>query len=655
MKKGKKIAAFALSILALATFAVPAIASEPFFGASAQTIADFDVTDIETDLQDIDEKEYPADEDGETKVIRFQEYCYSLYAENSAEYGLYLYVYNPTEKAIGKTENTVNMAVSYDKNGEPSAYENIPLTLLDKTDNNRFIKFKVTDASSFLKRVNAYAALHNGERRYDVADINLFFADGSPAEATNASKTYVWTGFGVGMNNNAESSLACNVESLETLTLDVKHTYFRDTTGENVQSTETVHSVYFAVPNDVLDAYGALYRIHAEYLSAHLKPSLVLGDKDVYNEVSKYLWRDMSTHNESLDYQIFGGLNQITMGPVGFSSEYSFNYKNDGVGFWIPDRFADWLFDDFTYIFSNSSVSPLYMLFGTDSWAENSADSFTVSSETLKKEMLNSGKNPLSTENIIGADGEYSRAIFSHVDDKKTDITLTADDTFDLTKTVYNDQWFLWDIFGNGHGYGSHYEKVFTELPVIYKIDEGAFLYEDYVNAQNLLVAEEDFPDLKKAYINATANNESLFLFRYRVTDYEAHEAYIFKEKSEDEFELVSTNGYFFEQDVDLLFDIIDVMFLDDEGTETVLGVVSKPTDYAPSATRPSNTTTDKTPIWVWVALGIVGYLLLCYIGHKVYPTVPFFLAVFHGLWYVITLPFRGIVWIFRKIKGRDR
>ena len=51
-----------------------------------------------------------------------------------------------------------NMAVSYKDDGTPAENENIGLTYLDSTSNNRFYKFKVTDNATFdeLKQQKSY-------------------------------------------------------------------------------------------------------------------------------------------------------------------------------------------------------------------------------------------------------------------------------------------------------------------------------------------------------------------------------------------------------------------------------------------------------------------------------------------------------------------
>lgn len=678
MKKArKKLATLALSLFALASFVVPAVTVESVFADTQTAIEHLSMTDIEDDLQDLDKTAYPYDKNGKTKVVRFQEYCYTQQAGAKDMYGIYLYVYNPTQKKVRATSNVVNMAVEY-YNNAPTRYENIPLTLLDKTEDNRFIKFKVTDSELLLKIANAYALNHNGERRYDVSDVNLYYLDGSGSESSNVSKSYVWTGYAEGMNNNAESTLSCVTEELETLTLDVKHTYFRIENGENSNKSDAVHSVYFSVPNQVLDKYGALYSIHAEYLKARLKPALVLGDKTVFDEVAKYLWQDMSTHNESLDYEIAAHLRNVDNTLTKCLADYVFNY-DENVKIWpYGDK---WIQNVAWYSLQNLSENGkgdfLYLLFGTDTFAENSADAYRITSEKLKESMLQTAKHPKSTGTIVGADGEYSRDIFSQIDETKTDLRLTADDTFDLTQTIYEREHPFWDWLFDNEG-TEVVKTIFDDKPVIHKVTEQDFLFGDYVASYDLLIGYQDFADFKKAYNEATANNETLFLFYYKTSNYSAYEAKILKERfpavGEEVFELVSTNGYFFEQDVDLQFDIIDVMFRDEQGTETVLGVVSKPADFIPGSTPPNYTTKDEKSLWEkikdwWrdfitkddgerisgLALTLIcvgAYLVLCTIGKRVYG-VPFLLAPFHGAFFVVTLPIRGIVALIQRKKDK--
>lgn len=141
----------------------------------------YDTTDIESDLADIDTVLYPKNEKARHRLldeVGFMEYSYSesvFIADNY--YGLYFYVYNPTEKPVSLADGAhhINMATAYDENGEPTDYANCEITFLDATANNRFLKFKLSDSRAAYDTAVEYAAKHDGARRYDIASIQLLF------------------------------------------------------------------------------------------------------------------------------------------------------------------------------------------------------------------------------------------------------------------------------------------------------------------------------------------------------------------------------------------------------------------------------------------------------------------------------------------------
>lgn len=684
MRKTKSIRktfmAFALCVLALGT-GIFSSSMKPFQTMAETSVVGLKESKIEDDLSDLGDLsvEYPINKDGSPTLVRMQEYCYTDYAAFMGNYGVYLYVYNPSGKEVLGTRCTVNMAVNYIM-GSPYEYANVGLRLLDNTNDWTLLKFKVSDEAELYNMAKTYAGTQGGVRRYDIAGLQLYYKDGGVLDDNGVSKTYIWTGYAAGMNNNAESSLSCDVDTLETLSLDVKHTYYRVHSNEIAYKTDMLHSVYFSVPNEYLERYGALYRIHAEYLGARLKPALVLGDEGIYNEVAKYLWEDMSTHNEALNYEIAAHLRADGYTIDDFAADYVFNYA-EGVDIWpYGDR---WIDNVAWYTLNNYSENGkgdyLYLLFDTDGFGENKADSYKVPAECIKEQMKKSALNSKSSGSVVGVEGEYSKDIFSSIDNTKKQIILTADDTFDLTQTIYKQEGFLDWLFGLEGT--AQIKYIFKDRPVIHQVSEEDFIYDDNVNSERLLIGAEDYNDFKQAYNVATENNETLFLFHYRVSEYEAYEANILEERDPaigaELFQLVSTNGYFFEQDVDLSFDIIDVMFLAEDGVETVIGVVSKPTDAVAGSEPPSNTTRDE-PKTFWgkvknfflnedgtmkwytkVIIGVIVWMLLSAIGKAAYPRIPFLLAGVPGAFYLITLPFRFIIWLIRliidKIKERRK
>ena len=76
-----------------------------------------------------DVRDYPFDETGEVQVISLIEYCYSYKANQRDNYGLYIYVYNPKglNLSTDSKRNKIQMAVSYDAEGNPDDYDKFSL------------------------------------------------------------------------------------------------------------------------------------------------------------------------------------------------------------------------------------------------------------------------------------------------------------------------------------------------------------------------------------------------------------------------------------------------------------------------------------------------------------------------------------------------
>lgn len=627
----KGIMAIALSVLTvMAGFISSATTVYSAYAESTQAI-NFDETDITDDLQDVDVLLYPKNPYGKHEVIRFMEYCFSTRPFLAEQYGLYLYVYNPTEKVVSSSGNVANMAVSYGEDGEPSGYSNIALTLLDKTSNNRFLKFKVTNSTMFLTIAKAYAETHNNERRYDVASIQLYYTDGTNAKDETVSKTYRWTGFAAGCGTEYDSEPTLAVEPLETLTLDVHPTYYRPegSNGKNEYMQDTLHSVYFSVPNDMIEKYGELYAVHATYLSAMLKPMLLTGNQDAYNAILPYLGVDT---------------NALTVNDFNYQYVVNSYFENNAVTafkgdyFYGTQDFVDYVEDLVIDIFDvKNIIEAFYLMFTPDSFGENSADTYIVSSKEIKRQMELSAEK-FGGELVQGSESLYSKAIFENVDEMYTDIELTADDeTKELTSEIISQN--FWDkIFG-----GSHVEstKTFDNIQAVYAVKDTDITGSKAGDCANLYISAGDYDEFVETYNTAKKQDETLYLFRYRTSEYFAAEADLWGENGKImgmsmSWGFIDSNARIFQQSVDLDFDVIDVTFRNDEG-DTVIGVVADPLDIVHDSTPALNTTTDKPPInWFQILLFVIGGLLLIFYGPKL------LVAVVQGVFDILVGIFSG-------------
>ena len=240
-----------------------------FFTASAQSFsyarADsrateldglLDKTSIENDLKELDLSGISTS-DG-LQLVYFGEVGYR--EANSADYGIYFYIYNPEETAFetGTRYNTANMAVGFDAEGEPNEYANLSLTFIDRTDDHRFYKFRLTDAEQMYEYAKSYSQ-QRGSRRYDVAGIQLLsYGETLPQDyATPATYTYTGYAKGYGEDVFADSTLECTQTERKVIQFnDVQQTYYRY--PQDTENFAEIKTVYFSIPNEVLDYYGGI-------------------------------------------------------------------------------------------------------------------------------------------------------------------------------------------------------------------------------------------------------------------------------------------------------------------------------------------------------------------------------------------------------------
>ena len=134
------------------------------------------------------------------------------------------------------------------------------------------------------------------------------------------------------------------------------------------------------------------------------------------------------------------------------------------------------------------------------------------------------------------------------------------------------------------------------------------------------------------------------------VSDYVAQEATLFEYTSEgfigSGWAERDTNAYFFQETVNLNFDIIDLTFVKDD-VYTVIPVAMAPIDVIHDSTAPVKTTPDKDFDWKKLLKIVLGGLLLIVLLVVLMPILPTIISVIIK---IILLPFRMITAIFKTI-----
>ena len=654
---------FLLCIIALAMVVCTLLTMvHPIVAYAAESETGFDSTNVLDDLQSskvngkpFDIADYPFNESKDIQVISFVEYCYSYKANLRDNYGLYVYIYNPKGLNLSTNEkqNKIQMAVSYDAEGNPSDYEKFSLEFCSKVESgdykNLFYKFKVIDhkvsGTTFSERVNSNA------RRYDVSGVELTTYGASSATEYGVCGTYVFTGFaeGYGPDTNAKSTLSCNIEYLETIELSVKHTFYRsETSALGAGHQNQLDTVYFSVPKRFIDTYGKLQRIKAEWYEYKTKEILVTSNTDFYNAASPYIGVPLG--NSPNEYGLYEYVEDIG---------YSLGIGAGKAGDMYVAQWGWNLGDGYLHVPTNV----LYYMFLVDEIEKYDpyAETKTVGgiqSNDLYEYIKNYRKSYMSGRLPI-KDGTISADLFeSDIDDSRkmnnengvikkgysyydfdADVDLQTLQSWSSTSPSF---WDNWINFGLGAAFiGGPSEETKTAAPI--QILKASDLNGSNTEiAERLLVNVSDVDAIKAEYNNAVtvsgANDEEkvVVLFRFATSDYyseavdiiEPNAGFLWSDKHYEGEAYIAQESVFFD------FDIIQLTFNKD-GKYTVIPVVSSPIDIVNDITPPVNMPDEVD--WWKIALALILVVLLLVL---LAPVLPY---IIQGIGWVVMLPVKAV------------
>ena len=605
MKKTVRTIAIYIFAAVLAVFCLFTASAQSFLYARADNALTFDGTNVLDDLEggtiagnDFKLEDYPYSENGRPQLIAFTEYCYSYYASDRDNFGLYAYVYNPGGFAFDSVNNAIQFRAGNDT--QPVKYS---LALLNYSTEpgteGLFYKFKVAMTAD--QRSALLSALDSGARVYELSGIEL--SRGNTITEYEVGCTYTYSGYaaGYGAFEGGESTLVCDVADFEKyLTLDVRSTYYRpDGPNGEAYTRDTLHSVYFSVPNEIVESYGDMTAVHATWLNAKTSPVFVTGNSQVFNAVTKFL-------GQTVDGGDFHYASEDTS-PLGYAliaSKYieSAGSNNAAYGFSYMSFNAN---REYT-----ASDVDLYMLAYAFLADNNNADTYTLPAEALvgNKQEGVAGWFETYTEQYgkdADVDGRFSSDLFSEVDDEYTDITLSSDDTFELTDQVISQD--LWQqIFGGGYNVDT--TNTYT-ISAIKKVESSDFKQTTAATCEGLYIDESDYEEFKAYYDEAQRNSETVYLFRYYQSPYTSYEVATYA-RGEGSwtilgtnfgYDLIDTNSYFMQMWVQLSFDIIDLTFTKGD-VSTVIPVVMSPIDIAADGDPPIITNKDVP----WLTISII-------------------------------------------------
>ena len=570
MKKTVRTIAIYIFAAVLAVFCLFTVSAQSFLTARAAAYAAeltglLDKTSIESDLEELDLSGISAS-DG-FQLIYFAEVGYR--ETTSEDYGIYFYIYNPEETAFNTAarNNTVNMAVSFNSEGEPDGYANLSLTFIDRTDDHRYYKFRLTDSQRMYEYAKSYSE-QRGSRRYDIAGIQLLASGESLPHDYATPATYTYTGYAKGCGDDAfaDSTLECTMTERKVIQFDdVQQTYYHY--PQDTENFAEIKTVYFSIPNEVLDYYGGIYSIQAEYYEYDLQPALVVESDNVYNEFEQHIGETIPRDND--------------LGYCFYVSETM--ERGPGI---MNAAFIEWYYGNYYDALLNNSnanserYDKLVLLFNSP----GSVDDYTVSRNALL-EAMEAYTEEFGQGNAYGGFNDDLFQANSAGYDGATYIDISGDDLFDLEgfNTGNDLKNWIWEIF---HGYDN---PPIQDIEPIYPITERDLNLSDLSN--ELYIAPQDEADFITYCEEQMEQDRTVYMFRYKVDDYTDKQAWVRK---------TSGVGWVFDEaasaryvTVDLGFDIISLGFQTDKGL-TIVPVVSDPINVIPDL-EPGDEILDNT------------------------------------------------------------
>lgn len=597
-----------LSILLALLLIVSAFISLPDYARASTDYIDFDDSNVLDDLEsseDFNLNSFPFNKNGKAKVINFVEWAYS--STDKDDFGLYVYFYNPRNLDIQEDSalNVIQIATKYSddvitKASSAKRYEQFNLLFCNKSEREGyeglFYKFRVIDKQKTTEETVLGDRAYASARRYDISGITLNTSNGVKEYAV--STTYYFEGYaaGYGPDVTADSTLTGYAETLETLSLDVHSAFYRpEGFSTDKYTQDTLHSVYFAVPDSYTNKYGEMVAVHATWINAVLKPMLVTGNQDAYNAIKPYLGKVLtSSDNLNLDYRYVGyygeGLQAPSLLPgiigdiADFINSFKDNHYYTGPYYNVPSMAND-----------SDYISALYLMFNSGS-ATDSADSYSVSNDSLILAMQNYSKD--KTKNV---NETYSSNLFSSVSDR-IDVNLTNDKNFkDGVYTEYS----LTDkkISENSRFIEEYETTTYDNIQCIEAVTE--ITGNQATDCAKYYLDSSCYSDFISFY-NKNKSDSTVYIFRYMTSEYWAHEAVLLK-GDEDDLDAIDSNAYFFKETVSVGFNIIDVTFKNNDNYY-VIPVVSDPMDIVFSSSAPIYTESDKNSFMDWLnGIGIGG------------------------------------------------
>ena len=577
----KKFLCLFLAAISIFSLILPAFAADGEQGSQIKTDVDLSKSTITEDFVNVFGGEFKVSDypynalDIQEKNIYFIT-CVENYVHDKQKSEMYFYFYNPTKKVIDTDSENNKVRASYSRNENEVSYCDYKLTFVNSDSDGVLMKFKV---KSFFTDL----AVDQSERCYSIAGVEL---------VTHGEPDGTIIDYGVGKDftfrDNENGFVMQGWKESVTVETEVKHTYYRFYDPDNVYQAIDLQSVYFSIPNDIINEYGYLEAISAKWEECEMYPILV-------------------TDNEELSILFEEAV--FNSCPSSFIASFGYKY-----GSFLTSSMA-WPYFEYGYDPSNTTSSPSYVMSGIlpaqilelipfiggsfyveDSWSGGPQE-VVLSSDKLLTSMDKYGWDDVNFVFIDKSNYGDNKKAFSVYTLGSTNSLLIPDINLSLISNPMFRKFLGGDYI--------EYPELFAPLK---KVEAADLSLSEEEFSKKFLVSEDDVESIKNSY----SDNETLYILNYTVTNYEVYDDVAFGgveiEDIDDSKSLIA------ETTAIRNFDLIEAEF-NENGVVTILPFVSNPTNFIADITTPNKD--DRLPLWLIILIICVVVLIAVKIYKK--------------------------------------
>lgn len=614
------------------------------FTASANdlTMGAIETTDVVDDLErmGVDITEYPKNvEMDHCRMLTFLEYGFDYYV-NTSDYGLYVYMYNPSGRVIDVNgKNYIQMQTKRVNNEVSSGWKKYALEFCSYSTTQGFehvfYKFKVKDVSGFRDNLSV------DFRHYDISGVELHFSGKRNATDFAVGGGYSFTGFmpyrdqGRTVNN----SLYMYVRPRETVELELHPVSWKTKTSDKgVGYQYEVFSVYFSVPNDIIRDYGdknnvtkGLVEIDGTFEEYKIN-GVVTPYSNVYNTIKADLGKK-DTDENNLTWGLATEAPQIM----------AFYYGSKAFN-------CSWV--DLVPLYNPDLISRICTVLDYNGGEFEGISSLEFE-EQLFELMVSREDGMLPVLNYVdeGCTKGYQPYNVTSKDD-------LADSIATYASNPSNNKFKAW-FKGESNLYleDESYDAIQGIQAInTWEVMKDSLYLSSAAIAEKFYMQESEADEFKRFVVSEAAKDRTTYILRYAVRDYYCEDVYVRLDGLEKNYRWGDGN-YYFEKTVFFNFDILSLTWEDQYQKRSVIPVVASPVNNVGSITPPRNPSiigsiidkvedgVDKvkeTKDWhlqlkPWLLLigGLIVAALVCWI-----------LSKFTWLGKALTAPFR---WIGKK------